>query len=207
MWVSTRGRGSTTQRPERDLNTRGQSSEARRRRSISQSSERKVKVDEEPGTLRRSLSGYFTASEDFSETDDETPKADHSEPILKSAIKYRTPSDDSRRQIKFRTTEKNPEIRPTKFTPKNPEARDKEKSSKYRDRSRSESRRRTERSGRTPKRGSGEEALTTMMMTEIGTVDEEEHHGGRRIGVGGQGDRDHPHRPEAPTATNPPSLC
>ena len=76
-WSSTGG-GSVSERPERDLNTGRQSSETRRRCSISQRSERKVEADEEPETLRRSLSGYFTASEDFSETDDETPKAGHS---------------------------------------------------------------------------------------------------------------------------------
>ena len=89
-------------RPGCDLSTGGKSSEARRRRSISQSSERKVEAGAEgQGTLRRSLSGYFTASEDFSESDDEMPKADHSEAKLKSAMKYRTPSDDSRRPVSY----------------------------------------------------------------------------------------------------------
>ena len=113
-----------------------------------------MEVEEGQGTLRRSLSGYFTASEDFSETDDETPKADHSEAKLKSAMKYRTPSDDSRRQIKFRTIAKNPEKRPAKITPKNPEDSNKDKIRRNKDRSRSGSRRRTERSGRPPRRGS-----------------------------------------------------
>ena len=144
-----------SKRPGRDLSTGGKSSEARRRRSISRSFERKVETGVEgQGTLRMSLSGHFTASEDFSESDDETPKVDHSEAKLKSAMKYRTPSDDSRRQIKFRTTTKNPEKRPAKNTPKHPEDSNKNKIRRNQDRSRSGSRRRVERLGQPPRRDS-----------------------------------------------------
>ena len=88
-WSSAREGGNMPRRPGHDLSTGGKSSEVRRRRSISRTSERKVEFGAEgQGTLRRSLSGYFTASEDFSESEDETPKADHSEVKIKSAMKY-----------------------------------------------------------------------------------------------------------------------
>ena len=52
-----------------------------------------------------------------------------------------------------------------------------------------------------------ERAPTVTVMMEEGMVDAEGHPGGGRMEVGGQGDQDHPHHPEAPTATISPSSC
>ena len=121
-WSSVGG-GSVSEMHKRDLSTGRRSLETRRRRSTSRSSERKGEVDDEPATLRRSISGYFTASEDFSETDDETPKADRSESkLLKSSMRCRSPSAAARRCIEFQTAEKSLDRRQSvKTTPTNTE--------------------------------------------------------------------------------------
>jgi len=198
-WSSIRGRQwlrGAQARSERRKTKFGEREEAKHLQKLREKGE----VEDEAQTLHRSMSGYFKASEEFSETDDETPKPGRSESkLLKSAIRWRSPSTGAWRRIEFQTAEKSSDKRqPVKTTPTTTEQGEGSKMTRHRDHSRSESRRRQQFRSRLRGVALVEIAPTITTTIRTKTIGDGEHQGRKQTRHGDIGGRGHLHRQVTP---------